>query len=119
MLKIYVIGGCPYGYNSAYNSVYEYNLVTDTWTKKYDMPTARYLASATVVDGKIYVFGGTANAMMMGLSALEVYDPSSDTWAVKGPMPLPRAGQASSAVNGNIYISLPVAARVLIFLTMF
>jgi N-acetylneuraminic acid mutarotase len=102
--KIYVIGGAPFGFNSAYKTVYEYNPATDTWTKKSDMPTARFIASATVVDGKIYVFGGAANATLTGLSALEVYDPSLDTWAVKGPMPTPRAAHASSAVSGNIYI---------------
>jgi N-acetylneuraminic acid mutarotase len=102
--KIYVIGGAPFGMNSAYKSVYEYNPATDAWTKKSDMPTARCLASATAVDGKIYVFGGGTSAYGTGLFAVEVYDPSADTWAVKGPMPIPRATHASSAVNGNIYI---------------
>ena len=102
--KIYVIGGAPFGMNSAYKSVYEYNPATDTWTKKKDMPTARCLASATAVDGKIYVFGGMANLYGTGLSTVEVYDPSADTWAVKGPMPIPRTTHASSTVNGNIYI---------------
>jgi hypothetical protein len=72
--------------------------------EKKDMPTARFLASATAVDGKIYVFGGVANLTATGFSALEVYDPSADTWALKGPMPIPRAAHASSAVDGNIYI---------------
>jgi N-acetylneuraminic acid mutarotase len=102
--KIYVIGGAPFGMNSAYKSVYEYNPAIDIWTKKTDMYTARLLASATVVDGKIYVFGGAANLYGTGFSAVEVYDPSADTWAVKGPMPIPRATHVSSAVNGNIYI---------------
>jgi N-acetylneuraminic acid mutarotase len=102
--KIYVVGGAPFGMNSAYTSVYEYNPATDTWTKKSDMPTARLLASATVVDGKIYVFGGAVNLYGTGFSKVEVYDPSADTWAVKGPMPIPRATHVSSAVNGNIYI---------------
>ncbi len=29
-----------------------------TWTHKADMPTARWIAGSTVVDGKIYVIGG-------------------------------------------------------------
>ena len=102
--KIYVIGGCPFGFNSAYKSVYEYNPATDTWTRKSDMPTARFLASATAVEGKIYVFGGMATLTGRGFSNVEVYDPSADTWAVKGSMPVPRTTQSSSAVNGNIYI---------------
>jgi N-acetylneuraminic acid mutarotase len=102
--KIYVIGGCPFGFNSAYKSVYEYNPATDTWKKKTDMPTARFLASATAVDGKIYVFGGMPNLTGVGFTALEVYDPSADAWAAKGPMPTPRCAHASSAVDGNIFI---------------
>jgi N-acetylneuraminic acid mutarotase len=102
--KIYVIGGCPFGFGSAYRSVYEYNPATDSWTKKTDMPTARFFASASVVDGKIYVFGGVASLTGMGFSTVEVFDPSADTWAVKGPMPIPRAAHASSAVDGNIYL---------------
>ena len=102
--KIYVIGGAPYGMNSAYNSVYEYNPATDTWTKKSNMPTARFLASATAVDGKIYVFGGTASLYTSSYSTVEVYDPSADKWAEKGDMPISRCTHTSSAVNGNIYI---------------
>ena len=102
--KIYVIGGAPFGMNSAYNSVYEYNPATDTWTKKSDMPTARFLASATAVDGKIYVFGGAANINGEGFSVVEVYDPYTDTWTVKRSMPIRRCTHTSSAINGNIYI---------------
>jgi N-acetylneuraminic acid mutarotase len=102
--KIYVIGGCPFGFSSAYKSVYEYNPATDTWKPKSDMPSARFLASATAVDGKIYVFGGVATLTGEGFSEVEVYDPSADTWATKEPMPIPRAAHASSAVNGKIYV---------------
>ena len=102
--KIYVIGGAPFGMNSAYKSVYEYNPATDTWTKKSDMPTARFLASATAVDGKIYVFGGAANINGEGFSVVEVYDPSADIWVVKRSMPIRRCTHASSDINGIIYI---------------
>ena len=102
--KIYVIGGCPFGLNSAYKSVYEYDSATDTWAQKSDMPTARFLASATAVDGKIYVFGGMPNLYGNGFSTVEVYDPSADTWNVKENMPIPRCAHSSSAVNGYIYI---------------
>ena len=102
--KIYIIGGCNFKLNAAYNSVYEYNPTSDTWKKKSDMPTARFLASATAVDGKIYVFGGASNLTGEAFSTLEIYDPSTDTWIVKGSMPIRRSTHASSAVNGNIYI---------------
>ena len=102
--KIYVFGGCRFGFNSVYKNVYEYNPAIDTWTKKSDMPTAKFFASATVVDGKIYVFGGMDRLTGEGFSVVEVYDPSTDTWVVKEPMPIPRTGHVSSTVDGNIYI---------------
>ena len=102
--KIYVIGGCNFGFSKAYKSLFEYNPATDTWTKKSDMHIAKFLASATAVDGQIYVFGGVQSLTGTGFSTVEVYDPLTDTWVVKGPMPSQRCAHASDAVDGNIYI---------------
>ena len=102
--KIYVIGGCPFGYGTAYKSVYEYNPATNMWQRKSDMPTARFFASATVVDGKIYVFGGAASMTGIAFSAVEAYDPSIDTWTPKGAMPIHISTQASTAVDGKIFV---------------
>jgi len=101
--KIYIIGGAPFGWNTAYKTVYEYNPATDIWTQKSDMPTARYLSSATEVDGKIYVFGGTPNISLTPLSNVEAYDPVTDTWTTKSSMPTARWGLTVSAINGKIY----------------
>ena len=72
------------------------------WTEKADMPTARMLLGACVLDGKIYAIGG-GGAPHMGSSAVEEYDPETDTWTRKAPMLTPRAGLGVSAVNGKIY----------------
>ncbi len=74
----------------------------DTWTKKADMPTARYFLGTCAVDGKIYAIGG-APAPHVGISALEEYDPVTDTWTRKAAMPTARAGLGVTAVNGKIY----------------
>jgi N-acetylneuraminic acid mutarotase len=82
------------------------------WTKKADMPTARMLLGACVVDGKVYVVGGSP-APHVGFSAVEEYDPRTDTWTRKTAMPTPRAGLGVSAVNGKIYAvgGSPLGAR--------
>lgn len=74
------------------------------WTRKADMPTARWLFSASVVDGKIYVIGGASdfNANQT-VQAVEEYDPVTDTWTRKADMPTPRTWLSTSAVNGKIY----------------
>ncbi len=71
-----------------------------TWTQKADMPTARFVPSSGVVDGKIYVIGGTPGSPWDTISTVEVYDPATDTWTRKGNMPMVRAAGASSVVNG-------------------
>lgn len=94
--KIYAIGGghCN-GDNWSYvSTVEEYDSVSNTWTKKTDMPTTWYYSSNSVVNGKIYVIGGLA---------VQEYDPVSDTWSKKADMPTVRGGLSTSAVNGKIY----------------
>lgn len=69
------------------------------WRKKADMPTAREVLSAAVVNGKIYAIGGWAFGR--ALSAVEEYDPNK--WTKKTKMPTRRFALSTSAVNGKIY----------------
>ncbi|HIE27921.1 TPA: hypothetical protein EYP66_11600 [Candidatus Poribacteria bacterium] len=62
-----------------------------TWTKKADMPTARYFLSASVVEGKIYVIGG-GSGFDEFYATVEVYDAATDTWVTRADMPTPRGG---------------------------
>ncbi|MHC4558224.1 MAG: Kelch repeat-containing protein [Planctomycetota bacterium] len=72
------------------------------WTTKTNMPTARYIPSSSVVDGKIYVIAGTSGSAC--LSTVEAYNPLTDTWTRKANLPMITAGAAGSAVNGRIYV---------------
>jgi len=74
----------------------------DTWTKKADMPTARWGLSTSVVDGKIYAIGG-GDAKDNPTSTVEEYDPITNTWTKKANMPTPRHHLSTSVVNGRIY----------------
>jgi N-acetylneuraminic acid mutarotase len=74
-----------------------------TWTQKADMPTARFVPSSGVVDGKIYVFGGTPDGHIC-FPTVEEYDPATDTWTKKANMPMVRGTQATSVVNERIYV---------------
>ena len=80
--------------------------VQGVWTRGADMPTARTLAAATVVDGKIYVIGGTVGrgtTSWSGLPTVEVYDPATDTWSSRADMPTPRGALRAVAIDGKIY----------------
>jgi N-acetylneuraminic acid mutarotase len=107
--KIYAIGGSirPGAWTEELPSsdVEAYDPVTDTWTEKAPMPTARMLLATSVVNGKIYAIGGALVAGGNCLSTLEEYDPATDTWTTKASMPTRRtAFLAASAVNGIIYV---------------
>ncbi len=109
--RIYVIGGChvagsPIDGRNAVSTVEEYDPVTNTWTKKTDMPTARVFLTTNAVGGKIYAIGGRRmeGDLTVQLSAVEEYDPLLDRWTKKTDMPTKRDWFASSAVNGKIYV---------------
>jgi len=74
------------------------------WSKKTDMPTARFGPTSSVVNGKVYVIGGGATMYGSALSTVEEYDPATDTWTRKAPMPTPRYGHAACVVNNKIYV---------------
>ena len=103
--KIYIIGGaigpgqdCMWW--SGVSTVEEYDPVTDKWTSKSNMPTARAFLSTSAVNGKIYAFGGFSNGLF---STVEEYDPITDKWTKKKDMPTKRCNFASATVNGRIY----------------
>jgi N-acetylneuraminic acid mutarotase len=105
--KIYAIGG--YAMDGENRSVYlstveEYDPVTDKWTKRTDMPTARIFLTTIAVSGKIYAIGGGASWDGPFLSIVEEYDPVTDTWTKKADMPTPRAALSTGVVDGKVYV---------------
>lgn len=107
--KIYAIGGCKnfraWSKTISGNclaSVEEYDPITDTWTKKADMPTPRAALGVGVVGGLIYVLGGTSDGRT-ACPAVEVYDPATDTWTSKGTMPEPRCDLRAVIIGQKIY----------------
>lgn len=113
--KIYAIGGGVLkddNQDTPVSAVEEYDPLTDTWTKKADMPGGEYIDASSVVDGNIYLFGGLEGMIVAGpegpaVNAIKIvwrYDPATDIWTRKADMPSPRVGASASAVNGRIYL---------------
>ena len=113
--KIYAIGG---GKGKKYQvgagwvhsgkllpTIEMYDPVTDTWTRKADMPVPRCSNSTCIVDGKIYIIGGVAaNGKQGRLDSVDIYDPATDTWTEAKSMNHARGGASVSVVNGKIYV---------------
>jgi hypothetical protein len=76
----------------------------DHWTRKADMPTARGLLCASVVDDKIFAIGAGGPSPFPVLSTVEMYDPLTDTWARKASMPTAREISSAVTAHGRIYV---------------
>ena len=73
-----------------------------TWTRKTDMPTARYIQDVCLVDDLIYAIGGGLGGINF-IPPVEAYDPVADIWTTKKDMPVAK-NTAASVVDGIIYI---------------
>jgi N-acetylneuraminic acid mutarotase len=84
-----------------------YNVATNTWTSKRDMPVSRWgMNGAGVIGGKIYVTGGYTKAgeYSGSTASLFVYNPASDTWTQKRNMPAPGGGGVTAVIRGQLYV---------------
>jgi N-acetylneuraminic acid mutarotase len=104
---LYVMGGgktgTPFGNPVPRAEVRGYNVATNIWAPKRDMPAVRYDMNAGVINGKIYVPGGFTSERRPTVS-LYVYDPASDTWSRKRNMPLPGGGGVTGVIGGKLYV---------------
>jgi len=101
---VYVIGGYKQSGLSVWGpvaTVYRYDPVTDTWSERAPMPTARGALTVAVYEGKLYAiagYDGKGNS-----AAVEVYDPVGNSWTSRAPLPTPRDHLASATAGGKVY----------------
>lgn len=103
---IYVIGGsslCPHISVQPLSTVEVYSPISDSWSSKSPMPTARWDLAVSIVNQKIYAVGGWDPVQAKALATLEEYDVSTDTWTTKAPMPTPRTGLVAFSARGKLY----------------
>jgi N-acetylneuraminic acid mutarotase len=107
--EIYAIGGVidPPSYVTCTGANEKYDPISNQWTTKTAMPTARASFATAVVNGKIYCIGGTTGlkdgqTIVSGIT--EVYDPKTDSWETKTDLPTPRVGVTAGVVNDQIYV---------------
>jgi len=77
--------------------------VSDCWTTKAPLPTARHHLAVGVVNGVLYAVGGYGGYYGPPLNVVEAYNPVSNAWATQAPMPTPRGYFGVGLVNGVLY----------------
>jgi N-acetylneuraminic acid mutarotase len=100
---LYVTGGSSgrtLTLGGALPTLYAYDVATDRWTRKADMPAPRWGHGAAVVGGKLYVVGGIGGNE--DGPVLE-YDPQSDHWARRAALPTPRDHLSVLTVGNKLY----------------
>src|SRR5262245_38577539 len=113
---MYVFGGYhfPEAIGSTLDTVYRYNLATNTWTTlstTTPMPLRALVASAVYYPptNKIYVFGGSTRTPdpLTVYAETRIYDIATNTWTMGALMPAPRSQMASgfNPANGKIYLN--------------
>ena len=106
--KIYALGGGqgegPIKSGPGESTVEVYDPVTDTWTVKASMDTARIQFASCVFDGKILAFGGGRTFYYYPLMSVEEYDPVSDSWSYKTMLPRRRMGHVAALLDNKIYV---------------
>ena len=112
--KIYLIGGTRievkngvFAGKAITGLVEVYDPLTSRWEKRADMPTARSVSTAVVVDSKIYVLGGLVQfgGDLAGrfVTRIEEYNPRTDQWHRLPDMPMFKRSFSTVAVDNEIY----------------
>ncbi len=103
---VYAIGG-EHDHGNSYvqhADVFAYNIETNTWSRKADMPTASSHFEGNVVGykGRLYVFAGQVDAQLLS-SEVRSYDPDTNTWVRHNNMPEQRKGGGGWVHNDKFY----------------
>lgn len=103
----YIVGGYSSSY-SMYKDTWAYDQLTNSWTKKTDLPIALSEAGGFSIGLKGYIVNGyyaDRNKNEVFLSNLYEYNITTDTWSIKAPFP--GAGRWSPSVfviSGLAYV---------------
>ena len=84
-----------------------YDPITNTWSLRASLPSARAGHGSAVLNGKIVIFGGEGNLANPATGTFEntdEYDPATDSWRALAPMITPRHGMNGAVYDNVIYV---------------
>lgn len=103
--KIYVFGGSNGGASSwnHFSMLEVYDVESDTWSTKAEMPWSRSHNSGCVLNNKIFAIGGTQINLNLSYATMASYNPLTDTWENEPPMINAREAFNAVVADGKIY----------------
>jgi len=99
--KIYVIGGWD-GISAVSKVTEVYDLQSQSWSRKTNMPTAVVYAATAVVGTLIHVMGGYNGTTIVNTH--QVYNVLTDSWSQSTVLLSPRSGSGAAVISGKIYL---------------
>ena len=108
--KLYVTGGISSGDPAtkpqrSRKNLFVYDVATDTWSRKADMPAASCGSRGAqgAIDGQLYVYV-PCPAGAGGVEALYGYDPATNVWRTLTGPPHGHSFGAGGVINGKFYL---------------
>jgi N-acetylneuraminic acid mutarotase len=97
--KLYVAGGSD-GHTQL-NTLYIYDIPTNTWTTGANVPVAVEAAGSAVLHNELYLFGGVSPFNMT-----QIYNPGSNTWSFGPNMNVYRWRFYGTAVGNHSIVAI-------------
>jgi N-acetylneuraminic acid mutarotase len=103
--EIYIMGGLT-SWESITRKHEAYNVLSNSWSEKADIPSLRNNAAVVSLDNLIYVIGGagTEEDIWGDILTVETYYVNTDEWLQKNDLPLLLFKPAATVVNGQIFV---------------
>jgi N-acetylneuraminic acid mutarotase len=103
--KIYVFGGSNGGASgwNHYAILEVYDIASDSWSTKKEMPESRSHLTGCVLNHKIFALGGTQIDKNLSYATMFSYDPNTDTWESEPSMITAREAFKAVVADGKIF----------------
>jgi len=103
--KIYVMGGLT-SWETITKKNEVYDIVTNTWSVKTDIPSLRNNAAIVTLDSLIFVIGGagTPGDVWANIPTVESYNIKTDKWTNKANLPYPLFKPGAVTVKNTIVV---------------
>lgn len=102
--KVYVGIGMQTDMLASIKDFWEYDIVTNQWSKKADMITARTMGKMVAANNKVYIFYGVGEDLSTRLKNVDEYDPELNQWRTVSEAPSYRNGAGITVYNDKVYI---------------